>query len=482
MIDSPQTNPLTDAPDTINSSISETPAWPREVPDNWPIYHLVHPDPAVQNWPCDPNPIFFYKGRYHLHYIYRKNDKENDGKNDTGYLFGHVSSTDMVHWTWHPTVLGPATTGHGMYSGTGFFTKDGQPAMVYHGEGSNRNWILYGLDDDLNEWSQPQLLMPKDKDGKPREDVEYFDPDIWQIGETYYGLNGVSSKKPPELMKSDDLKEWTYLGEFLHPDFDEEKLGVKKSEDISCPQVFRMGGKWILFCISHRLGFRYFIGEFVDEKFLPEFHALVGGNSQRYFAPEAVLTPDGRCVNWAWFMGVDVPGVQSLPTEFELPADGVMRIRPIRELESLRYDETQQENLAVKKDVPMLLDGIRGDHMELKLEIADTGDQNFGVDIWCDEQGQSGLRIQINREANLVDVGEENGDFTLENGEPLTLRIFIDGTLVEVFANERQVVMNDKKRAVGEPINDRVALFSVGSDLTIDRITAWQMKCAYPNE
>jgi len=93
---------------------------------------------------------FFYKGRYHLHYIYKKDDK----KDDTGYVFGHVSSTDMVHWKWHPTVLGPWKTGHGMYSGTGFFAKDGQPAMVYQGEGSNRNWIMYGLDDDLNEWSQ----------------------------------------------------------------------------------------------------------------------------------------------------------------------------------------------------------------------------------------------------------------------------------------------------------------------------------------
>jgi sucrose-6-phosphate hydrolase SacC (GH32 family) len=160
----------------------------------------------------------------------------------------------------------------------------------------------------------------------------------------------------------------------------------------------------------------------------------------------------------------------------------VMRIRPIRELESLRYDETQQENLALKKDVPMLLDGIRGDHMELKLEITDTGDQDFGVDVLCDEQGQSGLRIRINREQNLLDVGEENGDFTLASGEPLTLRIFIDGTLVEVFAIERHVVMNDKKRAVGEPINDGVAVFSVGSDLNMDRITAWQMKSAYPTE
>ena len=45
--------------------------------------------------------------------------------------------------------------GHGMFSGTGFITKDGRPAMVYHGKGSGRNWISYALDDNLDQWSKP---------------------------------------------------------------------------------------------------------------------------------------------------------------------------------------------------------------------------------------------------------------------------------------------------------------------------------------
>ena len=30
--------------------------------------------------------------------------------------------------------------------------------------------------------------------------------------------------------------------------------------------------------------------------------------------------------------------IQSLPRELSLPADGILRIRPLRELEALRYD------------------------------------------------------------------------------------------------------------------------------------------------
>ncbi len=450
-------------------TVPETPAWPKNPPDNWAIYHLAHPT-FTKGSPFDPNPAVFYRGRYHLHYIYR---------NNTGFVFAHVSSPDMVHWRWHTTVLAPPTTGHGMFSGTGFFTKTGQPAMVYHGQGSGRNWILYALDDNLDEWSEPQVMLPRDKHNKLMEDVPYFDPDIWRNGDTFYGLNGVSSSEPPVIMKSNNLKDWAFIGELLHPEFDEEKLGVKKSEDISCPNMFKLGDKWVLFCISHRLGCRYFMGDFKDEQYLPEYHALLGGSSQRYFAPESLLTKDGRRVNWTWFHGGQTPGVQSLPIELELPADGVLRIRPIRELESLRYDRQRQQNTVVKAGTARTLETIKGEHLELRLQIQEPGAPRFGVDVLCNPQGRSGLRIKVNREKNLLEVGKEKAPFVLRPGEALDLRIFIDTTLVEVFANERQIVMNDKPREAGAEINDRITLFAEGQDLKIGRITAWRMKSCF---
>lgn len=113
-------------PKFTGSYIPETPIWPDSPDKKWLTYHLAHPGPGNAR-PGDPNSAFFWKGRYHLHYIY---------KNRTGFVFAHVSSDDMVRWEWHKTVLAPPTTGHGMFSGTGFITKDGRAAMVYHGEGS----------------------------------------------------------------------------------------------------------------------------------------------------------------------------------------------------------------------------------------------------------------------------------------------------------------------------------------------------------
>ena len=72
---------------------------------------------------------------------------------------------------------------------------------------------------------------------------------------------------------------------------------------------------------------------------------MMSWNGNNFFAPESVLTKDGRRVMWAWLIDLPVAhcGVQSLPRELELPDDGVLRIRPLRELQSLRYDEKQEE-------------------------------------------------------------------------------------------------------------------------------------------
>lgn len=41
--------------------VPETPAWPKDPPDNWAIYHLAHPT-FTKGSPFDPNPALFYKG------------------------------------------------------------------------------------------------------------------------------------------------------------------------------------------------------------------------------------------------------------------------------------------------------------------------------------------------------------------------------------------------------------------------------------
>ena len=147
----------------------DTPAMPANPPPTWLTYHLAHPGTTA---PGDPNAAFYWKGRYHLHYIYEAK---------AGTSWAHVSSKDMVHWQWHPTTLTPATMGHKLFSGTGFYTKEGRPAIIYHGSGSGRNQIAFAEDDLLERWSKPVPVNPKTRFGELPA-MRHWDPDCWLEG------------------------------------------------------------------------------------------------------------------------------------------------------------------------------------------------------------------------------------------------------------------------------------------------------------
>ena len=443
---------------------TETPAMPAHPPANWLTFHLLHPGPGGA-MPGDPNCAFYWKGRYHLHYIYN---------HKYGFAFAHVSSDDMVHWRWHPTSLEPRFTLHGMFSGTGFFTKEGRPAIIYHGQGSGRNQLAFALDDNLEKWTKPAPIEPLTPDGKVPQ-MRHWDPDCWLNGDTYYATSGGGN---PSLMKSTDLKTWTFLGPLLH-DYYPANIGMPKGEDISCGNMYKIGKKWMLLCISHGLGCRYYLGDFKDEKYLPDFQAMMSWNGNHYFAPESVLSKDGRRVMWAWLLNLPIApcGIQSLPRELELPDDGVLRIKPLRELETLRSDSHQEAAIMVKSDTVHGLKQISGDALELEVTFAAPAAKEFGLDVLCDQTGENGLRVAYAAESKTLQVGNVHAPFALKPGEDLTLRVFIDKNLVEVFANDRQAAVAAGKYV---PENVGVSLFSKGGDVLVKEIKSWKMKSIYP--
>ncbi|GIX07828.1 MAG: hypothetical protein KatS3mg115_2231 [Candidatus Poribacteria bacterium] len=296
-------------------------------------YHLMHP--GGESAPGDPNAAFFLDGLYHLHYILR-----HPWRGGHSFSFVHVTSPDMLHWTWQRTKLQPSFTGHGMFSGTGFLTKEGQPAIIYHGQGSGRNHIVLAQDRRLSAWERPYPVEPKTADGRDAE-IHHWDPDCFLVGDTYYAISG--GQNPP-LLKSNDLRNWVLVvGNFLS----HEPADVLIGEDISCGNFFPLGEKWMLLCISHQLGCRYYLGEW-DEKsaqLIPQRHGRMNWRRAEqpihppayvdFFAPESVLTPDGRRVMWAWLAGLNEEisrrTIQSLPRELSVAQDGGLLIRPLRE-------------------------------------------------------------------------------------------------------------------------------------------------------
>ncbi|MDG1300634.1 MAG: GH32 C-terminal domain-containing protein, partial [Opitutae bacterium] len=220
-------------------------------------------------------------------------------------------------------------------------------------------------------------------------------------------------------------------------------------------------------------------------QFLPEQHGMMNWASWNFFAPESLLTPDGRRVMWAWCstrrasrsLGEKLQtGIQSLPRELSLSEEGSLLIKPLRELKNLRSTEKSMENLTVKSDTTQLLKGMAGDTMEFEIVIEAPQADEFGIKVLADQDGNKGFTIASGKGSKTLNVGYINPPFKLKEGEDLTLRIFIDKHMIEVFANDRQAAMAWHDY---DPKDLHVSLFSKGGDLRVKSVSSWKMNSVY---
>jgi sucrose-6-phosphate hydrolase SacC (GH32 family) len=439
-----------------------------------PTYHLI--SHLARAHCADPNFIFFWKGQYHLFYICE------------GYA--HVSSTDLLHWREHPAFHGP------LCSGGIFVNKAGRPTAISTSAWEKGKPVLYtALDDELDRWSAPVAIDAKIAPSKDASKMVCWDPDIWTDGTTTYALQGnhpLIAGREATVLKSTDQKNWEYVGSFLSRDMPDVMRNPKvprKNEDISCPNFFKIGDKWMLLCISHIRGCRYYLGDWRNEQFTPTFHARMnwslsegmkdGDHGGEVFAPESVLTPDGRRVMWAWLfassqkkVGPTWKEVFSLPRELSLPDDGVLRIKPLRELEQLRESPVIQKDIVVEGGTPYRLKDVAGDAIEIMATIEQGDAKSCGLRLLCDKANAKGIDLVVEPAAKTIKLGATTAPLELKPGEDLRLRVFIDRSIVEVFANDRQAVVKQHDYTLGDV---GVCLLSDGGKTKVREVKAWNM-------
>lgn len=429
-------------------------------------FHLMHP--GGESAPGDPNVAFCIDGTYHLHYIlqhpwYGEKSATRQRAGEfvkNSYSFIHVTSTDMLHWNWESTKLQPSFTGHGMFSGTGLLTTEGVPVAVYCGVCTPPDsFIAIAKDNKISEWEKPYPLIVEDGLIGSEKSL-LMDPDCFLINDTYYAF----SAKELLLCKSVDLKKWHVVGPLLKHDMPDVAIG----EDLSCANFFPLGNKWVLLCISHTIGCRYYIGHWdaTIEQFVPESHgrmnwrrigqSLLSPVYRDYFAPESLLTEDGRRVMWAWLATAnrqtDNLTIQSLPRELDLCEDGSLSIKPLRELSSLRYDPKTLYDIKLipnqdpkSNSVSTHIANLPGDSIEIcvKINRAEVNRKRFGFQLFADSSSD-GLSILFRPETSTVILGETEVPFAvseLPEGEDLEINIFIDKYLVELFFNSKQAAL-----------------------------------------
>ena len=452
--------------------------------DPWrPGYHFTVPEGVAI--PFDPNGAIYWKGRYHLFYIFQ--DKRNGIKSDH---WGHVSSTDLFHWRHHPTHLLD-----GMYSGNCFINDAGVPTICYH-QVDQGNAMAVALDDELDEWMKLDTnpITPATEEGDEHHGkYRSWDPFGWYDGERYYAIFG---GEHPGVASSDRLDgEWQYTGDLFAHGIE----GVSLNEDVSCADLFRLGNKDVLLCISHRLGCRYYIGEWRNEQFYPESHAQMSWVDNSFFAPESLLDDAGRRIMWAWLLDFRKfqvrleqgwSGTMSLPRVLSLNENGEMEMDVPTEIESLRYRPYSQESIDIQADSEMLISGVSGNSLELAVEIESVNATVYGVMVCASPNDEEKTVISYDSSTNQLNLDTrcsgpegspkeiETGPLHLKENESLKLRVFVDRSVVEVFANRRQAVMRRIYPVRADSLG--VKVFAKGGMARVTSLQSWHISPSNP--
>lgn len=433
-----------------------------------PLWHFVCPE-GGDSMPFDPNGMIWWQGRYHLFYIFQAGDPHV-------HHWGHASSLDLLHWTHHPTALDydADDPDQGIFSGNAFVDLEGRPTILYHGVRAG-NSIAHAVDDDLIEWrkSPTNPLVPIPAEGSPDfGKYESWDPHGWVENGRYLGIFGGAK---PALFSGATFDRWEYVGPFLETDREWGEPG----EDISCPDFFPMGDSHVLLCISHRRGARYFVGRWDGRTFRPESHHRMNWPGGGYFAPETLLDDRGRRILIAWVMDPRDPttragggwsGVMSLPRVLTLGDAGRLKIEPIEELQRLRHRPVAIEPFVVGEGSERIVERLSGDSLEIEVEFAaESTHPTVTVRRSPDDAERTTIRVDRKNGTLSIDFGRSSLDPTLvyrswcifrpddrddaerrvtvqtaplelAESEPLKLRIFLDRSMLEVFANDVQCV------------------------------------------
>jgi beta-fructofuranosidase len=216
-----------------------------------------------------------------------------------------------------------------------------------------------------------------------------------------------------------------------------------------------------------------------------------------YFAPEALIDDKGRQIMWAWL--TDNPGgeeakgwsgVYGLPRSLWLGEDGTLRMRPVKELEMLRCDEKTWSNITLGGGKTKTLKGVIGDSCELEITIASAATaKQFGVKVRASSRGEEETLLYYDIEAKRLVFDStksgvdgrrtvERAPLKLKDGESLRLRVFVDRSVVEIYANERQAIC--RRVYPGRDDSLGVVLFANGGKADFSSVRAWEMMPSNP--
>ena len=432
-----------------------------------PGYHLSVP----AGWHNDPNGFGFFDGRFHLFYQFHPYDSVWGPMH-----WGHWTSSDLVRWEDAPVAMAPDKPfdSYGCFSGTSI-EKDGKMYLMYTGvqpTGEPNQYYQHQCMAEsadgvhFEKWADNPVI---DRSMLPEgaSVYEFRDPKVEQTADGYRVLLASQNSEGGQLLvyTSKDLRKWEYAGVY-----------ADHLADMSeCPDVFELNGQTVV--IVCEIGADaalygapqvtlYTAGHEADGRFHAERPLQLVDCGLDFYAPQTTLTPDGRRVLIGWALswshvmpthtlGHGWAGMMTLPRECTLDANGALCQQPLRELQALRQNAARVENLSVHQKTALADLAGRQREMDLCIDmqkaqtlclnLLETGDERFTVSY--DRETQT-LRVDRSQcgYPPTADLSPEKKPWAeakvpLKDGV-LRLRVFVDVSIVEIYADDGRVAMS----------------------------------------
>ncbi len=443
-----------------------------------PAYHYT----PEKNWVNDPNGMVYLDGEYHLFYQY----------NPFGDKWGHMSwahavSKDLKTWEELPLAIPETMNADSsttmVFSGSavvdslntsGFFEKGFKKGMVAiytshidkKGTGLAQHQSLAYSSDKGRTW--------KFYDKNPVLDIklkDFRDPSVFMYEGKWRMIVVKSLEYTAQIYESADLKNWKLLSEF-------GKIG-DYAKIWECPSLFKVPVensdkfKWVsMISSAHEdtdyVGMQYFVGEFDGKKFTPDpqtgvlridygkdFYAAVPFNN----LPTKDTNP--TIMAWVnnWAYANDIPsegrrGMFSMPRKLSLVSEnGRFHLVQKPVYADNIYTETltlKASELAEARTLEMKSNSYR---LNLTIDLANT--KGFSIDLLKNGEEKSVLNYDVasqklsfdRTKSGKVDFNKafpsvESMKVISQNGI-LKLDIFVDNSIVEIFANDGRAVLTD---------------------------------------
>ncbi len=422
----------------------------------------LHMTPPV-GWANDPNGLCRFRGTYHVFHQYEP-DWPGGQRG-----WGHFSSQDLVHWEHHGLVIQPDSPedASGTYSGSAVTLPNAAP------DGGDLLRIYYtgnvkepGEHDYVTSGRQANLICVESADGfalgkkhvlMRNADYPDFcschvrDPKVWREDGSWWMLLGardLDSQGLALVLRSDDGLCWEHAGT-VRPD---EPLGFMWE----CPDRIELDGwEYLLACPQGVEGLPWSCGIRDQAGYFPLARGERLHDTPRvrvrdfelwdhgfdFYAPQTLVDGE-RTILVAW-MGLPVSPYEfapdglewahclTLPRELRRCEDGRIAQRPVGELERLRQPEVafgpQGEASLVEPYADLVLRAAPG-----------TG--AFGVTL-C-----GALELCLADEVLTLrfldtEVGAGRTERHCEVGHARDLRVLVDGSAVEVFADDGRAAL-----------------------------------------